>query len=163
MTKDGLGETRAGDTQLPRPGQWGQRWICSCWKAPPPAGWARVHSYTLKYAECKQCPLHPSSCRGVTTLVQRRPMGSVTTLSTNGSVSPGSRPMGSVAVSRCPRAADQWEAAAASLVQHTRPASSQHQPPPDMEKHGDKQANWFRPPRAKLNKYHFLLLFNLIT
>ena len=135
MTKAGLGETRV-EIQLPRPGQW-LPGLCSRVSNPagklpslPAARWARANSYTLKYAECKHpgCP-HlsppPSSCRGVTTPAWSRPMGSVTTLSTNGRVSPGSRPMGSVAVSRCPRAADQWEAAA-SLVQHTRPASTRH-------------------------------------
>ena len=81
-------------------------------------------------------------------------------------VSPPSRPMGA-----CHQALGQWEVSQCRDVPELRtngrpqhPWCSTHdQPAPDMEKHGDKQANWFRPPRAKLNKYHFLLLFNLIT
>ena len=69
MTKAGLGETRV-EIQLPRPGQW-LAGLCSRVSNPagklpslPAARWARVNSYTLKYAECKHpgCPhLSPST------------------------------------------------------------------------------------------------------
>ena len=155
------------EIQLPRPGQW-LAGLCSRVSNPagklpslPAARWARANSYTLKYAECKhpgcpRCPPPPSSCRGVTTPAWPDQW----------EVSPPSRPMGA-----CHQALGQWEVSQCRDVPELRtngrpqhPWCSTHdQPAPDMEKHGDKQANWFRPPRAKLNKYHFLLLFNLIT
>ena len=62
--------------------------------SPSPAGWARVHSYTLKYAECKQCPLHPPAA------AVSPPWSSAD----QWEVSPPSRPMGA-----CHQALGQWE------------------------------------------------------
>ena len=104
MTKAGLGETLAGDTQLPRPGQWGHaatlpRCLCSGGSDP-------VGKLPLLQAGPGYTVIH-SNMQSVNSVPSTPPAAAVSppwSSADQWEVSPPSRPMGA-----CHQALGQWE------------------------------------------------------